>query len=291
MKLYQKFLLNAGFRGEWDNYQFNQRKSVASFDSTSIRTYAMEFGFGYKINEASLAYLNYAKSFRIPNTEEFYLNKYIAWWDNSVQGGLNTNIEEQTSNDFELGVKYNLNKNLLLNATAFLMDVKNEIYFDSTSYVNTNYDSKTRHYGIELDLRGSFCEDRVRPYAGLTLQESFFKGGKYAGKQIPFVAKTKLLCGLTVTPIENLNITGSMRFTGTRYLISDQNNLATKLKPFTLFDIKADYTYKNVMIWGAINNVFGYEYQLYGVTNGAGTTENYYAAPERTFEAGVTVRF
>jgi len=46
-----------------------------------------------------------------------------------------------------------------------------------------------------------------------------------------------------------------------------------------------------VMIWGAINNVFGYEYQLYGVTNGAGTTENYYAAPERTFEAGVTVRF
>jgi outer membrane receptor protein involved in Fe transport len=175
-------------------------------------------------------------------------------------------------------------------ADLFLMDVKNEIYFDPTTFQNANYLSPVRHYGLEMEAKMNLFEGKLKPYVFYTLQRSFFKGGVYAGNLVPFVPENKIAAGFTATPIKNFNWTLNMNYVGSRFLISDQNNIAPKLKDYTTFDTSFDYKFKWVKAWFSIKNMFSKEYFPYGVSNSTGA-QTFYPAPERSFEFGMQVEF
>jgi outer membrane receptor for ferrienterochelin and colicin len=295
IKISDIFLINTGGRIEWADYVFNQKKIIVNHESKKIKEAAFNFGAGYKYNNKSQIYFDISRSYRFPNTEEFYQNKFLnTWvWPPEIQGGLNVDLEHQQAINYEIGVRDVSFDWLQLSISGFLMDIKNEIYFDPdpSVYTNANYKPKTRHYGIESEARVSLADGKLNPFINWTLQESFFKGGIYAGNQVPSVPKNKISAGITITPLEGLNWTTGLNYVSSRYKISDQNNLAPKLKSYTTVDTRLSYDYKFMNVWGGIKNIFGKKYYAYGVTNSTGTAETFYPAPERRFEAGMTLTF
>jgi iron complex outermembrane recepter protein len=289
IKISDIFLMNAGGRVEWADYIFNQKKLIENRESKKVKEAAFNFGAGYKYNEKSQIYFDISRSYRFPNTEEYYQNKCL--YDSIEYGGLNADLKHQQAINYEIGIRDISFDFLHLGINGFLMDVKNEIYYDKATEKNSNYKPKTRHYGIEAEAKLTLIDGKLNPFINWTLQESFFKGGEYAGNQVPFVPKNKISAGITVTPLEGLNWTTGLNFVGSRYKISDQNNLAPKLKSYTTVDTRLSYDYKFVNVWSGIKNVFGKKYYAYGVTNRTGTVETFYPAPERRFEAGMTLTF
>jgi iron complex outermembrane recepter protein len=295
IKISDTFLLNAGGRLEWADYIFNQKRLIENRDTKRIKEAAFNFGAGYKYNERSQVYFDISRSYRFPNTEEFYQNKFLNTRARppEIQGGLNTDLKHQQAINYEIGIRDVSFDWLQVGVNGFLMDVKDEIYFDPdpSVYTNANYKPKTRHYGIESEARVSLADGRINPFINWTLQESFFKGGIYAGNQVPFVPKNKISAGITVTPLEGLHWTTGLNLVGSRFKISDQKNLAPKLKSYTTIDTRLSYDYKFVNIWGGIKNIFSKRYYAYAVTNATGTVETFYPAPERRFEAGMSLAF
>ena len=289
IELYERLLLNAGGRIEWADYTFDQKRLVANHDTKWIRGKAFSFGIGYKYSDKSQVYFDYSRSFRMPNTEECYTNKYTFF--GTIYGGLNVDIERQRSNNYELGIRHNSLDWVDINADIFIMDVKNEIYYDPSVYTNSNYEAKTQHYGLELEANFDLMHEKLRPFVSWILQKSYFKGGDYTNNLIPFVPKNRISAGIVISPFKGFNWAVSLNYMGSRFKISDQNNLAPKLKDYAIVDTKVDYTIKNTKLWFAIKNLFNKEYYAYGVTNNTGTAEKFYPAPERRFEAGVNFRF
>jgi iron complex outermembrane receptor protein len=289
IKLSDKVLINSGVRVEWADYTFSQKRLIVNHDTKKLREAAFNFGAGYKYNDKSQFYIDISRSYRFPNTEEYYQNKYL--YGVTEYGGLNTDLKHQQAINYEIGIKDVTFNCLQFNADVFLMDVKSEIYYDLSTYENSNYSPKTRHYGLETEARLNLLDGKLNPFFNWTLQESFFKGGTYTGNQVPFVPKNKISTGVTISPINGLNWTTGLNYIGSRFKISDQNNIASKLKDYAIFDTKLAYTHKYGNIWGAIKNVFDKKYYAYGVTNSTGSAETFYPAPERRFEAGMSVTF
>ncbi|NQT89842.1 MAG: TonB-dependent receptor [Candidatus Omnitrophica bacterium] len=289
LKFSKRFIANAGARGEWADYTFKQKRLVVNHDTKKLKTAAFNFGGGYKYNDKSQIYVDIERSFRFPNTEEYYQNKGVFW--GTEYGGLNSDITYQQGMSYEIGVKDVSFEWLRLNADVFLMDVKNEIYYNPSTFKNSNYSPKVRHYGLEVEAQFDLLKGKLQPFINWTLQESFFKGGIYAGNQVPLVPKNKISAGITITPIEKLFWTIGANYIGSSYKISDQNNIAAKLKDYATLNTKLGYTYKFASIWGSIKNILDKKYYPYGVTNAAGTAETFYPAPERQFEGGLTLTF
>lgn len=288
--LYERFIMRGGFRGEWAAFDFNQRRQLSNSQDRSMREAAHEFGLGYKLSSNDLLYANYARSFRFPNSEELYVNKYLDWMG-VERGGLNTGIKEQYSHDIEFGIRLNSIPYLSSNLSFFYMNSHNEIYFDPALYINRNYEDETRRMGMELDMKAHLYDERIRPFLHYTLQNAYFHGGRYDDSKIPMVPTNKLVVGCEIEPFKNFNITGLMHYTGSRFMVSDQNNIAAKLDDFVTFDLQTDYTFKNVKIWGAIRNLFDKDYYVYGVTNSAASVYTFYPATDRSAEIGMTITY
>ncbi|NQT00370.1 MAG: TonB-dependent receptor, partial [Candidatus Omnitrophica bacterium] len=291
VRLRENILLNLGARAEWADFIFDQKRVLVNYETKDTLQGACEVGLGYKYNDASQVYFNFTKAYRSPNTEEYYQNKYFDAWNGVERGGLNQDLKAQKSNNFEIGIKDSSFKWLNLNADYYWMQTRSEIYFDPAAFSNSNYSPKTMRRGMELELTSSFFEDALRPYLNYIYQKAYFKGGKYADGRIPLVPKQKISAGVTFPFSDNLEWLVALNYVGSRFKVSDQNNIAPKLKPYTTVNTKLSYLKDNLRIYFALKNIFAEKYYSYGVTNSAGTAETFYPAPERRFEAGVNFSF
>ena len=291
IKLCKNMLMNTGVRTEWADYTFDQKRVLTDYDTKSLRETAYEVGLGYKYNDASQVYLNFTRAYRNPNTEEYYQNKYLNMWTGQEAGGLNKDLKHQRSNNFEIGIKDASFNWLTLNADYYWMETKDEIYFDPSSFTNTNYSPRTIRQGIELETYSSFMDDKVKTFFNYVWQQAYFKGGIYANECVPFVPKSKFSSGVTISILNGLEWSCVLNYIGSRFRVSDQNNIAPKLKAYLTFDTKLSYTGEDFSLYFVIKNIFDKKYHSYGVTNSSGTAETFYPAPEREFRAGISKSF
>ncbi|MCK4852178.1 MAG: TonB-dependent receptor, partial [Candidatus Omnitrophica bacterium] len=157
-----RFILNGGVRGEWAGYVFDQFQPAAAYNTRSPREIAFDAGLGYKYGERSQVYANFARSYRYPATDEFFQSayEYLDWWTGAVTvfpAVLNTDLKHQTGNNYEIGIKDNSFDLVKLNASYYLMDNRNEIYYDPATYENSNY-HHTVHHGLELEAHADVFE-------------------------------------------------------------------------------------------------------------------------------------
>ncbi|HNX91627.1 MAG TPA: TonB-dependent receptor [Candidatus Omnitrophota bacterium] len=291
--LNKRFIFSGGVRGEWTEYIFDQNQPAASYDTRDLKSMALEAGVGYKYNERSEIYGNYAKSYRYATTDEYFQSayEYVDWWTGAVTvfpAVLNTSLKQQVANNYEIGIKDNSFEMFNVKADYYLMDVNNEIYYDPITYMNQNY-NRTIHHGFELEGRANILK-KVEPFLNYTFEKAYFVGEQYAGNDIPLVPENKISGGFDIKPIVGLNINFSTNYVGSRYLASDQANTAPKLKSYVTMDAGFCYEYKNFKIFGAIKNMFDVQYYSNGIKDWQGY-EAFYPAPGRTFEGGVGIRF
>ena len=281
-KIKDNLLLSGGYRYEKNRYIFDQSSAQVKYTKRQPSDSVYEVSLAYLYDDDSSAFCSYKQSFRFPATDEWYVNS-------GPNLGLNEDLEHQKGEHYEAGIKHTLRDNTQLNLTAYLMNIKKEIFYNPSTYFNENYD-RTRHAGIEVGVNSRLTE-HLRAFLNYDFERAKFKKGAFNGNDIPAVPRHKFRAGLRIEPKENCHFLLMANYVGRRYMISDQQNQVEKMDYFITVDSKMLYKVKEAEISLAINNIFNETYSEYGVTNAAGTTKNFYPAPERNFEVGLRYQF
>ena len=281
----ERWLLNTGVRGAWAEYVFHETQQTPTKFNRSDTTEGYEGGLGYKYNPDSKVFVNYTRSYRLPNLDEFFQNPY-----EGSAATLNSGLTYQVGNQYQVGIEDQSFKDIHLGSSFTEAQYKNEIFFDPATYVNSNYDGRTRHYSEEADASVDLFNKKIEPFVNITFQQSMFVKGEYSGNTIPFVPDHLANAGITFKPLERLSTSFTTHFVGKEFLDGDQANTDAKLKRYDTVDWTTRYGFKNVEVWLTLQNIFDTKYYSYGVGD-PGLDAQYYPAPGRNIEAGVKVTF
>jgi len=304
----KQLILVGGYRYESARYVFSyhDNSGVYSEIDTKVQHKQKVFNTGlvYTYMDDSNAFFNMAKSFRFPEVDEFTYN------DASYQQQLNTNLTPQSAMNYQIGARHKFSDRLKGSISVFRMNVKNELYYDSKSFLdifgywtgkNTNYD-KTIHEGLEssIDMK---LNDWINFFGNYTFTNAYFDGGQYSNNEIPMVPRHKGSVGLKFILPNNITFNVSGNYVGQRYFLNDQANAYSRLNGYMVADTNLSWRCKDLTVNFGINNIFNKKYSEYagvvvddswesssGITWPAGS-KFYYPSPERNFSLKVDYTF
>ena len=191
--------------------------------------------------------------------------------------------------NYEIGIKENSSKYVGIKADYYIMDVRDELYYDSFTHKNSVYPNAV-HHGLELDIN-FYLFDSVHVMGNYTYEKAFFVGGSFAGSEIPLVPKNKFSAGFDYTFKDCLNISYVATYVGERWFANDLQNVMPKLKAYVTHDIKLSYTMYGLEIFGKLNNLTDEAYSEYGALDMMRTSPGYYPSPRRNFTVGASYKF
>jgi iron complex outermembrane recepter protein len=283
----ENLLLSLGYRHEWVTFDLSQE--IPSFDE-KVRddTYAWNAGLTYFYDRKSSAFLSVKRSFRFPTTDElieviFNPNNFFEVKEVRV----NPNVKTQTGLQYEAGIRHAVTDRSEVNVTFFRIDTEDEIFFNPVTFNNENY-PKTRRLGVEAGAAS-------RPWQWLNLWGNYsyvrarLRTGPFSGNVIPFVPKHKGSAGADVHFGRGFLFDTRFNYVGSRYLISDFENIAKRLDWYYTVDTRLSYAYKGLKAFAGINNLFNRKYEEFG--SFVGGTRYFSPSPERNYMAGVSYSF
>ena len=281
LALSKEFTFTGGYRYEDINYDFNYNSypgpGGAVDSKTSLKATAYNVGLTYKYDKGNI-FINHSKGFRSPATDEYF-----------VYGVLNANLKQQESKNYEIGLHHKFYEFLDISLSGYLMNLKNELYYNPAAFANENYD-KTRHQGLEAGF-SSRLPWRLRLSGNYTFDQAVFKEGEYKGKDIPMVSEHKFMLGLTHFFTDYLSGGLTLNYMSRRRFINDEANRWPSLKQKFTVDTKLAFEKNGYKITGGINNLFNEKYYDYGVCSATSGNVNYYPAMGRNFFMKVSKKF
>ncbi|HOW42835.1 MAG TPA: TonB-dependent receptor [Candidatus Omnitrophota bacterium] len=268
------FLLG-GYRYEKTRYEFDYNNAGGTDPLDTAVTpgkKAFNSGLVYKYSPDSSAFINVSRSFRFPNPEEYS----ITWPAHSVD----TSLKPQTGRHYEIGFKHHISPRIKADLTVFRMNLKDELYYDYSSFSNKNYD-KTRHEGVESGFEARLAAQATL-FGSYTYTRAVFDGGVYNNKTIPLVPRHKASLGLRYRLMRQMELNLSGNYIGERYFINDQANVLSRLNGYVTLDTNIAYTFKDVTALLGINNLLNKRYSEYATCNTGTGKKVYYPSPERS---------
>jgi iron complex outermembrane receptor protein len=126
-------------------------------------------------------------------------------------------------------------------------------------------------------------------YVNYTLLDVEFDAGPNDGNEIPLVPKHKVNAGIEVRPLESLRANLDATYTSHMYEGGDNANALDQMDDYIVVDLGVAYSLElgktSWEIFGGIDNLFDEGYTDFVFWTGR------YAAPGRTYKAGVKVGF
>jgi iron complex outermembrane receptor protein len=281
--LNEKFVLAGGWRYEDIDYDFNYNDYSLFYPNPPVdskiglKAVAYNVGLTYKYNKGNI-YFNHNKGFRSPAVDEYF-----------VYGVFNPALKEQMSKNIELGFQQEIGDSLTFGISGYLMNLKNELYYNPQTYTNENYD-KTRHQGIEMEFKSNLPW-KFKLSGNYTFDQAVFKQGDYKDKSIPMVPEHKFNLNLSYPLTESLLWSFSSDYLSSRYFINDQANRWPKIKQTFTLDTKLAFDKDGYKLICGINNILNEKYYEYGVCNATSGAVNYYPAVGRNFFVKASRKF
>ncbi len=269
----------AGIRSESVERNSNSSGAVTHYNKDIS---ASELGLSKQLDTNHSVYMRIAKSFRLPNADEFACALGYPC--------SNTNtLLPQTSHDKEIGWKFTRSNNFRLSSRLYRSSFNNEIAYDPINSLSTNLSPTTRT-GIDLNI---FFEPVTGFYMGgsLGFRKSNFDDGTYAGKTLPMApsqvgsayADWKFLPGHTLG--------SSVTWTSKQFFTGNFSNDATYVVPsYSLLDMRYRFQTRLVEASLSIHNLLDQKFYSYGTMYSASSFAIY---PEmgRTFMARLKYSF
>ena len=282
---FQRMLFNGGtvLHANAEGDAFAEDNDTISQSDNRI---GANFGIEYFIQPNFSLFGRSARSFRIANIDE------RIGADGSSQA-----LKPQISYDFEIGSLYENNK-FSVQSSIYLMLLRNEIYYNSSSSKNLNL-GRTKRYGFENSIIYNLNK-KISVDTNISILKSYFQdnvntAGSYdtTDEGIPLVANFTANSSLYLKNLFNkkINFTTTARFVGKKNKENDQNNIETAISSYYLLDLKLGGSFLSFGWDLKANNVLGNEYNTYGVSSafcqqdftGFCGRESYYPMPEQTF--------
>jgi iron complex outermembrane receptor protein len=278
--LLKDLLFTTGYRLAKVKYDFDYTDNTGALapidDFVRKDKDAWRIGLNYIIPDKGNVFVNFARGFRFPATDEFFSPFAVP--------PINENLEPHTVEEIDLGVRYAFAKNIGGSITGFSGRHRNEIFYNPLTFQNANY-GKTKRQGVEATLFWVIVPG-LRLDLGYTYLEAVFDGDVLDGNRIPMVPANKFDAAISWA-VDALTLTFSSQYIGSRYMTSDVTNSFPKMGGFTVYDLSAVYTWKGFKAIGSIRNIFDKQYSEYGVVVNGTATRYFYPSPERNYLLGV----
>ena len=150
-------------------------------------------------------------------------------------------------------------------------------------------------FGMDMDLlKFKKIEplDKLDLFANYAYEQARFNGGVYDDKDIPMVPRYQANCGVNAGLFKKYHVSLIGKYVGERYAINDVNNQLSKVKHYYVLDGHIAYKKGGFELYTGIDNIFNEKYYDYvAKATGSSTKKDYYPAPERYYEVGVSYRF
>jgi iron complex outermembrane recepter protein len=262
--------------------------AYASGSRTST-PHAWDVALRQNLTRAMAVYGRVGESFRIATVDEVYNQFGGPSFDAIV-----TLLEPQTSREHEIGLEYHVS-DLRIRASAFLIDLKNEIYFFAPTFSNVNL-PPTRRKGVELDVSLRAIAT-LSLFANVSATQARFRDGQIGGfdvtgNTIPLVPRNAANAGFSWEMFEGTRLNGIARYVGGQYYDNDQTNtFPDRMPAYATADLKLTHVLRSLSLSLAVNNILNKQYYSYAIRNGAGTSFNAYPQAGRTLLASAEYRF
>lgn len=287
--LTKEVIASFGARKEWVNYDIKKQDLTGFLSpfSEEIKEseYAYALGLTYLYRPDSSLFARVNRSLRFPLLDELVLYDYM-----NAKINVNRALRPQRGQHLELGVKHRFAKTVEGSVTLFRASIKDEIFFNSAAFSNENH-PKTLHQGFELSAKAELLR-YFTILGNYTFEEATFEAEPYNGKSIPSVPRHRANLGLRVHDVvEGLTFAADYNYTGKSYAISDQANALSMVESHNTVDATLSYEWRFAKGFVGVKNATDEKYSEYVVAGGFPAGLNYYPAPERTWIAGVELRY
>ena len=236
--------------------------------------YALNIGIDRSIFNNSEVYSRIGNGFRYPNI------------DDRIGGSGDTSLEldTQTSQDLEIGYRFN-SDTFSTNLSAYIIEAKNELAYDSDAFENININS-TRRFGIEFNTKNNISKKMSLNNDFTFAKAKYTSGdqGTYAtdfeGNDVPLVPQYSLDSNLEYEFSKKSSVWGSIKYQDDMRMESDDENFQnTKIPSYITTNLNFTYKFGNFISNLLINNIFDEKYHNYAVASSS-TQGAYNAYPE-----------
>ena len=186
-------------------------------------------------------------------------------------------LRTQTSNDFEIGHKFQ-NNDLNITNSFYYMMLRAEIYYDNVDFLNKNLEPSKR-YGFESSVNYTLNK-YVNFNNSFAFTKAKMRSGNYKGNEIPGVPSLTNTLELNLNLIDNFTLSTELFYRSTARMINDTINFQPKIPEYYLVNIGLKGKIKNTKVSLLANNILNKSYYNYAVSGNTHNVYNVYPLPE-----------
>jgi len=226
--------------------------------------YALHLGAEHRLNDMVSLFGRAARAFRTPDVDERVSSgpSFDPFFNPLPRTFL---LKTQTSQDVEAGLRIK-GGGLQMQSSLYLMDLANEIHFNPILFYNTNLDP-TRRYGSETSVSYR-VNDALLLRAGMAYTRAVFRGGVWAGNDVPLVSRYTASAGVTWNIWQNyVVLDATARFWSERRMDNDQAGTQKPIPANGTIDLKLSGQYERYFWSLSVNNLLNALYYDYAVAS------------------------
>jgi len=282
LNLTDKLLFSGGARLEQNRVAADQSgpSAIPYDEETRQRENAWQTTLTWLPTDTLKLFAGVQRTYRYPFIDE------QAIYSGYGMDNFNKDLKPETGINYQTGIEFTPVSNLVLQATLFCTDMKDEIAWNYAVTNNVNLD-ETTHRGVELYV--GYKNDYFALDAYYTWLQSEFTAGVNKGNEIPWVPQNKLDVNLALFLTDQLTFNTHMSCVSSMAPAGDNANSEPKQSGYVLFDFLLEYKLPvkkcETTVFAGVDNAFGTKY------NSLAYGWGYYPAPERTYKAGLNVKF
>ena len=270
-----KIGFGARFQGNWlkasDFVGPAPGATKANSDSlTYDPQYSYHLGYERSLEDYGNIFARLGRSFTYPNVDQRVGQS--AWNVNS-----DFKLRTQTSNDFEIGHKFQ-NNDLNITNSFYYMMLRAEIYYDNVDFLNKNLEPSKR-YGFESSVNYTLNK-YVNFNNSFAFTKAKMRSGNYRGNEIPGVPSLTNTLELNLDLIDNFTLSTELFYRSTARMINDTINFQPKIPEYYLVNIGLKGKIKNTKVSLLANNILNKSYYNYAVSGNTHNVYNVYPLPE-----------
>ncbi len=238
----------------------------------------------YQLDPRSKLFARAGMVYRFPFVDEQV--SYVGFGTDAF----NANLDPEHGLSYEAGAELACGSNVTLSATAFLLDMRDEIAFNAVTLQNENLDA-TRHAGLETALAWDLAQV-LRLHASYTFTSARFTGGANDGNDVPLVPRHHVAVGGDLRLPLDLAAGAQVNWVNRQYLGGDYTNVGPQLDAYATLDLLLRWTparWPGLQLFGGVDNVTDENYA--SVAYRGMLADGYYPSPGRTWKAGASYKF
>ncbi|MDH3328207.1 MAG: TonB-dependent receptor [Desulfobulbaceae bacterium] len=276
--------LTAGGRYDSLEYEVDDKLGTGDSGDMDFSQFSPKIGATYDITPSLNTYVSYSEGFVVPTTSQLFTSSWAS-----------SDLDAEEAKNYEIGVRSSFwQRKLALDVALYSMDITNKIVTkDINSWVKKYVNAgETSQRGVEVTAT-------VKPvdYASLAFaytyarnkyEEYITDGVDYSDNSMERSPEHRFNARLTVLPIQHLWVELEMDAESSQY--SDPANRHEYSRP-TLFNLRANYDWREWSFWAHILNLTDQEYASYVSYSSSDDMTTYFPGSPLTFLAGISYRW